>query len=430
MIYSQDMLNRESGGLQGLLIGTLIVAYIMSVLILSYQEGLSIYSKIVALTLVLSGVYLAIQERRLPTFCSSYRLLLFWLCYSTLGLLVAVSQDAFLGKWITLLQLYPLTILLTSIIVSIRSYELPWVAFVVTTTTISLYSLVNASKMSTIDGRLYGTFGNSNMFGLALLVSIIYGIYAALTAKSKFYRIVSLGMLLILFYTLIQTGSRKAILCVFIIGGGFAMFYIWNLAKRNFGAALVSLIIMVFLTVTAFTQLTSSKHYHRFERIIDSFQEDDSGSLGESEKGRLALLSAGKDAALENPVIGIGLDNFRFWKSNQAISDIGTYSHSNFVEVAVSTGLIGFTIYYLAFGMLFIRCYQRLKYTRMSNGKLYFGFNLFILLMCVIYDFAMVSYYEKLTWLVIAMVVASTYRNFDTLKDERAGHQGYESNNV
>jgi O-antigen ligase len=421
MSYTHVTHRDQPGGMARAIIGALILAYIMSVLIFSYQEGLSLYTKIVALTLVLSSVYMAIQERRVPRIFISYRLLMFWLCYSTLGLLVAVNQDAFLGKWLTLLQLYPLTILLTSIIVSIRCYELPWVGFIVTTTIISLYSLINASTMSTMDGRLYGTFGNSNMFGLALLVSIIYGIYAVLTAKSQFYRIISLGMLLIFFYTLIQTGSRKAILCVFVIGGGFAVFYVWNLAKRNLGAALVSLFIMIFLTATAFTQLTSSKHYHRFERIFESFQADDNRSLGESEKGRLALLAVGRDTALSNPLIGVGLDNFRFLDSKQATGYIGTYSHSNFIEIAVSTGLIGFTIYYLAFGILFLSCYRRLKYSGTSNEKLYFGFNIFILLMCVIYDFAMVSYYEKVTWLVIAMVVASTYRRFDTM-DERAGH--------
>ena len=409
----------ELTSIEKLLVVFLIAVYIVSVMFFSYTEGMSVYTKLVAVLVILCTGYLVVRLKRLPLLPPTYKMIIAWLVYASIGMLVAVNQAATFAKLLTVFQVIGISILLSNAIVQTRQFEAPWFIFLLSTVCVSIYTLLNKTQLSSFDGRLNGTFGNANMFGLVLLVAMLYGLYFIVSHRHWIYKLFVLGLMSVIFYTLIQTGSRKAIVGLFLIGGGFTFFYIWFLAKRNIGKALFVFAAAISLLAAGLTYVANSDHAHRFQRIFDSYTSGNQAKLGASEKGRIQLLSKGIEETLNNPVMGVGLDNFKFLTSSGVLGGVGVYSHANYIEVAVSTGLIGLFIYYGAISLVFFKLVKRIKRSYSAEEQYFFGFNLFILFMSLIYDFAMVSYYEKTSWLVLGMVIASTYRIFPQRSPKR-----------
>ena len=83
---------------------------------------------------------------------------------------------------------------------------------------------------------------------------------------------------------------------------------------------------------------------------------------------RSKYISVGIDAFKESPVIGYGIDNYRY--INLRDSGHLTYSHNNFVEMLVGVGGIGFLIYYFYYIKLtcdFLRLYFRRNTSMLLN---------------------------------------------------------------
>ena len=107
--------------------------------------------------------------------------------------------------------------------------------------------------------------------------------------------------------------------------------------------------------------------------------------------------------------MGVGLDNFRV-----AIVDYpgfrgprsGYYAHSNYIEVLADTGFTGFVLYFLMY-VVFARRLLKLRKRNLNvpDRRLYHAL---IVLFCVILvsDVAMVSYYDKIAWIVFSSAIA------------------------
>ena len=78
----------------------------------------------------------------------------------------------------------------------------------------------------------------------------------------------------------------------------------------------------------------------RFQRAMDNPDID---------TARSQMYVRGVDLFWENPLAGVGLGNF------QVVSGLGAYSHSDYIEVASNTGIIGFILYFSIYGMILWR---------------------------------------------------------------------------
>jgi O-antigen ligase len=141
------------------------------------------------------------------------------------------------------------------------------------------------------------------------------------------------GLLAILFfYNIAISGSRKAMIAYVLIFFCF-IFFSFPAKKSIFYFFVVSM-IGLFAGSYLFSLVSDTAVVQRFYKLTDNAGAADI---------RTQLYKEAFNAFADNPLFGIGLDNFRLYSSS------GLYAHSNYMELLADTGLVGFCIYYLMY---------------------------------------------------------------------------------
>lgn len=196
---------------------------------------------------------------------------------------------------------------------------------------------------------------------------------------------------------IIQTGSRKGVLLALIV---IALFT-FKLDEKTFSFSYVTAftIPLLFSFLLMFFNLDYLSTVHSsFERFYDLTQVNindvtDSSSGDSSSRWRLIFIIEGFNLFLNNPITGIGLDNFK------TIFSVELYSHNNFIELLSTLGSVGLILYYLFYFILF---------KPIMKQQLMFG--MCIMLLLLLMDFAMVTYFERMYLLPLILIYYSTYR--------------------
>lgn len=110
---------------------------------------------------------------------------------------------------------------------------------------------------------------------------------------------------------------------------------------------------------------------------------------------RLDLIDMAVDAFLSAPVLGIGLDNFRFISEPHF-----TYAHSTQLELLSTLGVIGFLLYYWFHAFLAVRAWKN----RRNNPWLIFAFA--FLLALFVSDMFLMTYESERDHVMLGIVVA------------------------
>ena len=280
-------------------------------------------------------------------------------------------------------------------------FSIYWATFIM-----SIFVFLNP-KAFTVVNRLEGTLGNANMYGLALLMSIIYALNQIFYGRHVF-KIIYLVSVPPLLYLLGETGSRKGIISVILFMGIYAFLKTKiNIRKKPF-IALITVIVFVAVGLFSLNYLRTTKHYHRLEEFLTSIVSDKIERADESTRNRLLLYRVGLKAASEHPVLGVGLDNFRYEMQGNYNRQIGTYAHSNYIELLADTGFIGFALYYAIYVLLLISIIK-LRPSKVNDNQMdLYLLSVSLFIIYVLYDFAMVSYFEKFSWLILTFIITAT----------------------
>jgi len=104
----------------------------------------------------------------------------------------------------------------------------------------------------------------------------------------------------------------------------------------------------------------------------------------------------------KSPIFGIGLSNF------SVLSKTGLYSHSDYLEVASNTGIIGFIIYFSIYIVLWRRLSLIKKIT--TDSFILYKVNIFktAILTILLFGFGKPHITSKITWIFIAIAVGYT----------------------
>jgi len=167
------------------------------------------------------------------------------------------------------------------------------------------------------------------------------------------------------------------------------------------------IIVGLIIVIGAGVYIFNSQHSHRLMRLSSIFEKGSMAGAAKSEAGRVELYKLAFNEGLKNPVFGVGLDNFREVRSGQRFgSKVGTYAHSNYMEVMVSTGIIGLMIYISIYVSMLFKLFRLRK--AIFQKELVGGYALAssLLAMFIILDFAMVSYSEKISCFILAGLIA------------------------
>lgn len=231
-----------------------------------------------------------------------------------------------------------------------------------------------------------------NNVALNLVISLLFALKYATYYKKKKYWIP-----IIIFYIFIfMTASKKA-----IIISVFALIFILPMSKKGFIKKIKYLIIMTIMTLVIFSIITKiplifDLAYKRMEGLIALFSGI--GTVDSSTIERQYLMNTAFSIFYKNPIIGVGLDGFRY--SN----NLGLYAHSNFMEILADCGIIGIVLYY---SLHISIIYKVIKSRKINKSS---GITIIIICCILIIDIASVSYYSEAVQFLLVLIYILSFK--------------------
>ncbi len=204
---------------------------------------------------------------------------------------------------------------------------------------IGVISDAAAAGIVTEEGRLAGTMGNANTFGLFAVTVCWLAILLVLIARARLVRGVAVCAVLLSAMVVLWTQSRKAMLGL-PLSVGVSLMLLATTRSRHQSAKLwmqehwSGVVAGVAALVLTIVLLAYSPYGVRVRDLLG-------GRMDASGAEREMMLRAGMRLWGESPVFGAGLERFRLHYG-------GSYSHSTLVEILISTGGVGCALYFAA----------------------------------------------------------------------------------
>jgi len=237
--------------------------------------------------------------------------------------------------------------------------------------------------------RFLGTMGNPN--GVAVLM--IFSLFASmvfLSRKISFLQTVyHFSNIILSMYTILLTASKKGIIFGFFI----IMIYIlssFRSTKQFFKLALFIFFggIIFYNTVDRSSIMVgfdmTRQRFEQFSRDLDHVSNDN--TTKSSTEMRKYYIEEGFSMLRQRPLFGWGMDSFSIFH--------GHYSHCNYTEVLLGSGLIGGLLYFSIYFVLLIRILL------MKSSTLVFYLVSFVIFLLLL-GLAMVDYYDKLNLIIL-----------------------------
>lgn len=258
---------------------------------------------------------------------------------------------------------------------------------------IGFYGIVDYLLLMVQGERLGEGIANVNTIGIYMAITVIVSFYYGYIKKKQLAFIAMLLPLLVGF----GTGSRKA-LVMMVLGIGLIMLmqYREDVNAKSFGKLFIA-----FFAVIAFVYWITTLPLAQgaIERIMEMLgrgvKTDTSTSI------RAAMRKIGWRYFLAHPLTGIGIGNT--WIIALGSMGLNTYLHNNFIDLLAGVGLIGTALYYSMYVYLLKELYRISVKQKNDAATLMFV----IVLVLLIMDYGMVSYYSKMTYIYLSMAAGA-----------------------
>ena len=244
--------------------------------------------------------------------------------------------------------------------------------------------------------RIGEIVGNSNNVGLKSCYSALIALFFLLNEKQS-RRIKALYAFIIIvgvFFSLI-TASKKVVILLLL---GFVYLFLFSNQRKRFlvvtrnlfiGLCVIALFIYLVYNSTYFEYLKI-----RIDDLISFLSEGDGNS---SDQKRMRFLIEGFEVFKKHFLFGDG--------TLSSVNYFDTYSHSNFIEILMNHGIVGFGVFYFVYPLVIYRCY---KYKRVdTEGVNMSRFCLLVFVSILVLSIALVYYMYVYYQLLLA--VASSY---------------------
>ena len=263
-----------------------------------------------------------------------------------------------------------------------------WAGYVITIYTF-LYIGVSTIRMIAASGdRLVSAYTNINEIGIAVAISVVFTVHNVLFITRK----IQMKHLFIIPEIILVglSGSRKTLL---LVGIGIALFVLIRYRSRRLLNTIIYWAILGVIIVVLFRLLLSLPIFSAVnERMSGLFSLiTGKGETDSSSVKRAAYIQIGLEQFFRTPITGIGIGSSGALLQQYYGRD--TYLHNNFAELLAGGGIIGFLIYYSIHIHLL---YDYVKCRRVSDP--YLVLCVVFLLVQLIMEYGMVSYYSKTTY--------------------------------
>lgn len=255
--------------------------------------------------------------------------------------------------------------------------------------------------------RFGGTLKNANLFAFVSLLGVMFVVYLWKVHKHTLIRAGLVGAGALLVHQILLSGSRKGIIgisAVFLIQ---YILYAWaNISRQLFKGPILGIVALT-LFFSGFTYVVmQSKHSHRIRNLVHFMQDEELEKGETSIRRRADLIQIGLDHFLEHPFIGTGMASFKKIKlENTVWSETGGYSHSNYIEVLCSSGIIGFLLYYSIYLTMAFKLYGIRTIDRHAHFDPIFQFAAIAVPILMFYEMFAVTYYGKTFWIFLSAIL-------------------------
>ena len=285
-----------------------------------------------------------------------------WVVWCMTGVLTSVQGIVFRETWMSVFQIFVLILIISGFVDSRKALTFNLVAFFLGAAIAGTYSVITGEyqrfEVAGTEEARAGSFLGSNGFGyLMLLATVVMAYLWMLPTRFKRAKIVLLsGGIITAALFAISSGSRKAILSL----GLFYISWAWFCYRKEvFRRPLVFLAALLALGVGGVKFVSMIQESPVAERFAETWAEARGRQLGGGGVDiRLTLYREAFSVFKRHPIIGAGLNQFRFHSST------GMVTHSDFMGVITNTGLLGFLLYFGIFAALWWRAGSIIKNTR------------------------------------------------------------------
>jgi len=403
------------------LLSYMLAIYIVTAILISYLPAGANISQGIGVALAFLFLIEFLVERRRLLLPRELVLFSVFFVYTLIGGCLACNYGTFWASEFTLFQLLVLSIISCNILANRLAIILAMKSFVAAAAIAGILSFVGINFSSS--SRLASTLGNPNMYGLVLVFSIAIAMYLFIQSPRKWEKFFYLLFIPFSTYQIILTGSRKAIIGFLGLAVIFFVLCAWRRFRYQPGRGLVVVLILAGVLIGFGYILSHSGYYKRVEYLREVLVTRDIEAGGGSIKERAEFYIAAYRAWKDHPLFGVGTNQFRFYTNKYVAGLRNTYAHSNFMEIAADFGLIGFVLYYSIYVAVFLRFYRFKKNNLSDKDRLSMYALLALVIVFVVLEVAWVTYIEKVTWIMLTIVIAQT---LDMHKKYREG-RSYEA---
>jgi len=196
---------------------------------------------------------------------------------------------------------------------------------------------------------------NANAIGMELTFNVffIYYLYRNKMGNGTLKQLYLIGCTFLFVFVILMTGSRKAL---FLLVLPILLYYMLAAKKSNtlqkltVAATALLLIYLVIMTIEPVYNVLGI----RVERLLESLG-------GAAEDGSIASRRALRDMGLrwfiERPFFGYGMNTFEPMCGQ--VTGQYWYSHNNYVEILVGTGIVGLITYYWYYIWMFMKSVRK-----------------------------------------------------------------------
>lgn len=318
--------------------------------------------------------------------------MLVYICFSWMFASITWAENSYLAyvKMRTMWQIFILFFLVYNLFYEdenaherfLKSLYIAGIALIGYSIYIYGFSEVIEMMTGSSNVRLGRDINQENTFGMMNATTCMIAFYYLFYKKR--FKIFHISVLSIAFLFAMSSGSRKALL-ITCIGILFLVYQRYGLRQVYKVVAIVVVLALIFLAVIKLPVFETIRF--RMEQGIKSISGERGGD--HSTQLRMNMVKDGWKVFKERIPIGYGADNYRY------VSSFGTYSHNNFIEILVDFGLIGFMLYYL----IYLNVLKNLVGLKKNSSKAL----LCIFLVRFMMEIAMVPYYDKTHWIMMAL---------------------------
>lgn len=257
-----------------------------------------------------------------------------------------------------------------------------------------------------------GPTNNANALGISMMIGIFCALYKIDFQKNS-KTVFLFALIGLMAYVIILTGSRKSLLAFALL---FVFWFVFSLGKslkrvstkkKVFAVALIGILLIVsaivlvplFMESALLSRLTSFLQFGTQDNRVLMYQK--------------AIL-----LFKQHPLFGIGYDQFKI------LSGFGTYSHSTIAEVLSCTGIIGTTLYFIPYILLFFKLINKIKQLHQVREAQFGYLWMAMLLIFVFLGTVVIHIYRVESNIIFGMMIA-----FATFELQNGSQNKKETNN-